>query len=109
MPIRRVQQPDEPIHLHRLTVDRRMHPRLHAALREIGMGAPCMNFIRDTLEAALAGITPVVTPSPDPPDSSQHAPESTPRPESEAAKDLEAIQRAERKARAAAFMQRSGL
>lgn len=104
MPIRRVQHPDEPIQLHRLQVDKRTHPLLHAALLGRGMGSPRMNFIRDTLEAALAGLPP-------PPGESAGAPQAaaspppTPAPAAPAAPsaDLEV-----RRAKASALFQRGG-
>jgi hypothetical protein len=54
MPIRRVHQPDEPLALHRLVVDPVTHPRLHALLREMPIGKPRVDFLRDQMEALLA-------------------------------------------------------
>lgn len=54
MPIRRVHQPDEPLALHRLVVDPGTHPRLHALLREMPIGKPRVDFLRDQMEALLA-------------------------------------------------------
>ncbi len=116
MPIRRVQHPDDPVQMHRVYVDKKTHPLLHAALMERGIGAPRLNFIRDTLEAVLAGggalaptagrSEPFAEPMPTPTPAPEPAPEPHAEPPTavvESAEDLAA-----RKARASTLFQRSG-
>jgi len=55
MAIRRKLAANEEIIVHRIAVDPVKHPKLYAALFDLGLGRPRSDFIRDTLESALGG------------------------------------------------------
>jgi len=55
MPIKRVLREGEPLIIYRIAVDPATYPNLFAALDSRGMGNKRTDFIRDTLEAFLAG------------------------------------------------------
>jgi hypothetical protein len=55
MPIRKKQDPSDPILIYGLKVDPAKHPALHQHLLSLGLGRPRLDYIRDQLEAMLTG------------------------------------------------------
>jgi hypothetical protein len=58
MPIRKKQDPSDPILIYGVKVDPAKHPALHQKLLSLGLGRPRLDFIRDQLEALLQGNLP---------------------------------------------------
>lgn len=55
MPIRKKQDPGDPILVYGVKVDPAKHPALHQKLLSLGLGRPRLDYIRDQLEALLQG------------------------------------------------------
>lgn len=55
MAIRKKLSPNDPVLIHRLSIEPATHPLLHAKLFALGLGSSRTSFIRDNLEALLAG------------------------------------------------------